>query len=283
MDLIINILHDIVKTMHYDPIKDRIGGIVKKSPFLRKIFYKGLGLMFLREWYVKRKIMELYGANHPKDILDAGCGFGQYSYFIAKKFSDSKILSVDVKKDYLADCEYFFEKCSLKNCDFEFADLTEIEYENRFDFALSVDVMEHIEEDLGVFKRFYKALKSGGRLLINTPSNMGGSDAASEDDESFIGEHVRVGYSKEDICSKLKEAGFEIDSFQYTYGSWGNKYWKLGIKYPMLMLNKSQLFFVILPFYYSIVIWWVWLFMWLDVNDKGKQAGTGVLVVGKKK
>jgi SAM-dependent methyltransferase len=161
--------------------------------------------------------------------------------------------------------------------------LTKIEYEDQFDFVLSVDVMEHIEDDLGVFKRFFGSLRSGGRVLINTPSNLGGSDAHSEEDESFIGEHVRLGYSKEDICSKLEQAGFEIESFEYTYGRWGKKYWSLGIKYPMLMLNKSQLFFVILPFYYLLTIWWVWLFMWLDVNEKNKSAGSGVLVVGKKK
>jgi len=268
--------------LHYDPIKDKIGGIVKKSPFLRKIFYKILGLIFLREWYVKRKIRQLYGKAHPDDILDAGCGFGQYSYFMAKKFPNMKMLAVDVKVDYLDDCKYFFEKCGITNTEFEFADLTKIEFENRFDFVLSVDVMEHIEDDIGVFRRFYRALKPGGRVMINTPSNIGGSDAESEEDDSFIGEHVRLGYSKEDICTKLEAAGFEIESFEYTYGKWGNLYWRLGIKYPMLMLNKSQLFFVLLPFYYSLTIWWTLLFMWLDVNEKDKPEGTGVLVVGRK-
>ena len=271
-----------ITTLHYDPIKDKIGGIVKSSPFLRKIFYKILGLMFLREWYVKRKIRELYGKNPPEDILDAGCGFGQYSYFMAKKFPKTNILSVDVKIDYLDDCKYFFNKCGIKNTAFEFADLTKINFEDKYDFVLSVDVMEHIEDDIGVFRRFHKSLKHGGRVLINTPSNIGGSDAESEEDDSFIGEHVRIGYSKEDICAKLEAGGFQIESFEYTYGKWGSRYWRLGIKYPMLMLNKSQLFFIILPFYYLITIWWTLLFMWLDVNEKNKPEGTGVLVVGRK-
>jgi len=268
--------------MKYDPIKDRFGSIAKKSPFFRKIFYKLLGLMFLREWYVKRKIKSLYQTNSLQNIFDAGCGFGQYSYFMAKKFPNTKIHAVDVKEDYLEDCRDFFAKVSLKNCEFQYADLTKIEYENSFDFVISVDVMEHIEDDIGVFKRFYKSLRPGGRVLINTPSNLGGSDAHSDEDESFIGEHVRLGYSKDDICTKLESAGFKIESFEYTYGKWGSRYWKLGIKYPMLMLNKSQLYLLLLPFYYYVVIWWVWLFMWLDVNEKDKLAGTGVLVVGKK-
>jgi hypothetical protein len=142
--------------------------------------------------------------------------------------------------------------------------------------------MEHIEDDIGVFKRFNKALKQGGRVMINTPSNLGGSDAHSDEDESFIGEHVRLGYSREEICSKLEQAGFKIESFNYTYGKWGKRYWRLGIKYPMLMLNKSQLLFIILPFYYLFTIWFILLFMRLDINDKNKNEGTGILVVAKK-
>lgn len=268
--------------MQYDPIKDKLGGIVRRSPFLRKVFYKSLGIMFLREWYVKRKIKALYSDKSPEDILDAGCGFGQYTYYMAKKFGSANILAVDVKQDYLDDCKYFFKQTGYDNCQFEFGDLSKIEFDNRFEFILSVDVMEHIEDDIGVFGRFYKALKPGGRVMINTPSSLGGSDAHHDDDESFIGEHVRLGYSKDDICRKLEKSGFTIETFDYTYGKWGKRYWKLGIKYPMQMLNKSQLFFVILPFYYLFTIWLTLLFMWLDVNDKNKPEGTGVLVVGKK-
>ncbi len=268
--------------MQYDPIKDKLGAFVKRNVFLRKIFYRMLGLMFLREWYVKRKIKELYGNSSPEKIFDAGSGFGQYSYFMSKKFRESEITSVDVKVDYIDDCKYFFSKRGLNNTEFSVADLTKIKYENEFDFVLSVDVMEHIEDDSGVFRNFYRALKKGGRVLINTPSNLGGSDVDEEHGESFIGEHVRDGYSKEDICSKLEQAGFKIESFEYTYGNWGNLYWRIGIKIPMMLLNKSQIFFLILPFYYLLTICWVLLFMWLDVNEKNKKEGTGVLVVGCK-
>jgi SAM-dependent methyltransferase len=217
-----------------------------------------------------------------QDILDAGSGFGQYSYFMAKLFPDTKIQSVDVKADQIEDCKYFFPKKGLTNCDFKVDDLTKLNDKEEYDFVLSVDVMEHIEDDIGVFKRFYASLRKNGRVLINTPSNLGGSDAHDEHDDSFIGEHVRLGYSKEDICGKLEQAGFTIESFEYTYGKWGSRYWRLGIKYPMLMLNKSKILFIILPFYYMVTIWWVLLFMWLDVNEKNKSAGTGVLVVGRK-
>jgi SAM-dependent methyltransferase len=268
--------------MHYDPIKNSIGKLVKRNTFLRKVFYKVLGIIFLREWYVKKRIREIRQNTKQEDILDAGSGFGQYTYFMSKNMKHANILGVDVKEDQIEDCKYFFQKIGKSKCNFQISDLTKIDFNNQFDFILSVDVMEHIEDDFGVFKRFFKALRKNGRVLINTPSNLGGSDARSDDDDSFIGEHVRTGYSKEDICSKLESAGFQIEYFEYTYGIWGNRYWRLGIKYPMLLLNKSQLFFLILPFYYLITFWWTLLFMLLDINEKDKKTGTGVLVVGKK-
>jgi SAM-dependent methyltransferase len=268
--------------MEYDPIKNTLGKFISRNIFFRFLFYKALGLIFLREWYVKRKIKELFRKEKPENILDAGTGFGQYTYFLSKRFPSSKIKSIDVKVEQIEDCKYFFNKKEIKNCEFEFGDLTKLTDENLYDLVLSVDVMEHIENDKGVFKRFYTSLQNGGRVIINTPSNFGGSDAHSDEDESFIGEHVRLGYSKEDICTKLEQAGFKIESFDYTYGYWGKLYWKLGIKYPMVLLNKSKLLFVVLPFYYLITIWWTLLFMWIDVNDKNKNSGTGVLVVGIK-
>lgn len=267
--------------MKYDPIKKVFGNAVENSPFLRKIFYALLDLMFLRSWHVRKKVRELYPQNSKMDIFDAGMGFGQYTYFMAKRFPGSDIFAVDVKDEQVRDCEKFFSECGYKNVKFEIADLTKIDFKDRFDFILSVDVMEHIFEDELVFKNFYNALKKGGKLLVNTPSDLGGSDAHEDDDESFIEEHARVGYSKKDITDKLKRAGFEIESFDYSYGRYGTISWRFGIKYPILMAGASKFFILLLPFYYLFTLWFVLILMWLDVHTENKE-GTGVLVVAKK-
>ncbi|MBP9191244.1 MAG: class I SAM-dependent methyltransferase [Ignavibacteria bacterium] len=268
--------------MKYDPIKKVFGNAVENSPFLRKIFYALLDLMFLRSWHVRKKVRELYPANTKMDIFDAGMGFGQYTYFMAKRFPDSKILAVDVKDEQVRDCKNFFSKCGYKNVKFEIADLITIDYNEKFDFILSVDVMEHIFEDEVVFKNFYNALRKGGKLLVNTPSDLGGSDAHEDDDESFIEEHARVGYSKKDITDKLKRAGFEIESFDYSYGKYGTISWRFGIKYPILIAGASKFFILLLPVYYLFTLWFVLILMWLDVHTDNKE-GTGVLVVAQKK
>jgi 2-polyprenyl-3-methyl-5-hydroxy-6-metoxy-1,4-benzoquinol methylase len=268
--------------LQYDPVKKVFGDIVSRNTFLRKIFYFLLDMMFLRSWHVRKSIRKLYPKGARLRILDAGMGFGQYTYFLAKRFPDAEILAVDVKEEQVDDCKYFFEKCGLKKVKFEIADLTKIDYDNEFDFILCVDVMEHIEDDRTVFKNFSRALKNGGKLLVNTPSNLGGSDAHSEDDASFIEEHARLGYSKEDITEKLNDAGMDVTEFVYTYGKYGTISWRWGIKYPILMAGASKLLILILPIYYLFTLWPVLFLMWLDVNTHNKE-GTGIVVVSEKK
>jgi len=267
--------------MKYDPIKKIFGNLVARNVFLRKIFYKILDILFLRAWHVRKEIKTLFGRNDNIKIFDAGMGYGQYSYFMSKYYSKSEIFAVDVKDEQVEDCKYFFSKCKLDGAAFEIADLTKIDYKDRFDFILSVDVMEHIVEDEIVFRNFSNALKKGGKLLVNTPSDLGGSDVHEDDDESFIEEHARVGYSKKDITEKLERAGLKVTDFKYSYGKYGTISWRLGIKYPILMVGKLKLLILFLPFYYLFTLWLTLILMWLDVSTENKE-GTGVIVIAEK-
>ncbi|MGE5457186.1 MAG: class I SAM-dependent methyltransferase, partial [Methanococcaceae archaeon] len=208
-------------------------------------------------------------------IYDAGTGFGQYSYYMARNLTPNKIFAVDVKNEWIDDCRNFFSDRKLNNVSFAVEDLTQIQHTDRFDLILSVDVMEHIVEDVKVFENFYRALKSGGCLMINTPSIFGGSDVHDEEEESFIGEHARIGYSYEDLKEKLEPIGFKILQSRYTYGIWGDRSWRLGIKYPMLLLNFSKLLFLLLPFYYLVTLPFTFLMMYLDFKGENK-VGAGI-------
>jgi SAM-dependent methyltransferase len=150
-----------------------------------------------------------------------------------------------------------------------------------YNIILSVDVMEHIEQDVLVFHNFYKSLKDNGILLISTPSDKGGSDVHDNRGESFIDEHVREGYSMKDITGKLSLAGFRNIEAGYTYGKPGNISWRLSMKYPIQMLNVSYLFFIILPFYYLIFLP---VSVFLNIFDLclTHKSGSGLLVTARK-
>jgi len=269
--------------MYYDPIKNIFANTIRKFPSLRILFYKILDLMFLRSWFVRRELKNIrrHFGELNINIYDAGSGFGQYTYFMSKKLAPCNIFSVDVKEDWIKDCRNFFQQREINNVSFAIEDLTSINHQNKFDLIVCVDVMEHIVEDQKVFRNFYSSLKEGGYLLINSPSIYGGSDVHQDEEESFIGEHARDGYSKEDLEVKLHPLGFATHKCRYTYGFWGDKAWRLGIKYPMLLLSISKVFLVILPLYYLVTFPFTLVMMNLDFTTDSK-TGSGINFIAKK-
>lgn len=264
--------------MQYDPIKRSLGNVFNKKPFLRKLFYKLLDILLLRTWHVKKEV-RAWSRSIGSDIkiLDAGSGFGQYVYYLSSKNRDWQITGIDVKEEQIEDCQSFFNSIGHSNVNFAVGDLTKYKTKQAVDMVLSVDVMEHILEDVKVFENFHASLKTGGMVLISTPSDQGGSDVHDHDHESFIDEHVRDGYNIDEIQQKLESAGFSKTEARYSYGSPGKISWKLSMKYPILMLNASKLFFILLPFYYVLVFPFFFVLNYLDVSQQHK-TGTGLIV-----
>lgn len=265
--------------MKYDPVKRSLGVFFNKTPFLRKIFYHLLNLLLLRSWHIRTAMRRLKASLPSKpDILDAGSGFGQYDYTMSLQFPESNITGLDIKEEQIEDCNAFFKK--IKRDDrvkFEYADLTQFSNPEAYDFALSVDVMEHIEDDVAVFRNIYTSLKSGGILLISTPSDQGGSDVHHDHEDSFIEEHVRDGYPIPEIEEKLRSVGFKDISSKYAYGTPGKISWRLSMKIPIKMVNVSKVFLVLLPFYYLITFPFSFILNIIDVHTSHK-SGTGLVV-----
>ncbi len=79
-------------------------------------------------------------------MLDAGAGFGQYTWRMSRMNRQWKIKAVDIDQVHINDNNVFFRKAGLSGrvtC--ETMDLTGLNESDSFDFILSVDVMEHIE------------------------------------------------------------------------------------------------------------------------------------------
>ena len=264
--------------VEYDPIKERLSGIVKNSVFLRKKMFAVLNLLFLRTWYVKRAVKRLHNEGKSGlNILDAGSGFGQYSYYLAKKFKNAKVTGVELKQDLVDDCLEFTANAKIKNLSFIRGDLLKFQTGEKFDLIISVDVLEHIEDDRTLMRRFSDLLKPGGVLLISTPSLL----RSHEHDGSFVGEHFREGYSREDIEEKLNEAGLKIKEFEYSYGLFGDISWRMGIRNTMQLMAKGAAGRAAGVLYLGVVLLPVLLFMVLDFSIKNRQ-GTGIVVTAVK-
>ncbi len=269
--------------MQYEPLKRSLGRFFNGPLFMRKTLYILLDFLLLRTWHVKKALRKI-ALQIPDNafVLDAGAGFGQYSWSMCRMNRGWKIDAVDINTKQIEDCTAFFKKTGLSDrVWFSEGDLTSFKSIERYDLILSVDVMEHIKDDELVFRNFYNALKNNGVLLISTPSDKGGSDVHSNNDKSFIDEHVRDGYSIKEITEKLSVAGFYNIRAFYTYGKPGNISWRLSMKYPIMMLNKSYLYFILLPFYYLI---FSPISIILNIFDLSltHKTGTGLLVTAVK-
>jgi SAM-dependent methyltransferase len=265
--------------MQYDPIKSILGRVFNRTPFLRRLFYRLLDLLLLRSWYIRRELKNLNKEGfNPSEIADAGSGFGQYVYYLSHLYPKANITGLDIKQEQIDDCNRFFSSIGRGDrVSFEYADLTGLREQEAWDLVLSVDVMEHIEEDRTVFQHIYRGLKQGGVLLISTPSDQGGSDVHHEHESSFIDEHVRDGYGIGEIEEKLREAGFSDIRIIYSYGGPGKISWKLSMKYPIMIANISKLFLLVLPLYYILVYPFCYLLNMADVRGR-HSTGTGLIV-----
>ena len=271
--------------MLYEPVKDRLIRLAKRSQLLRRFYYVMLNAVFLRSWYIRRTIREILSQHggEPVRVLDAGTGLGQFSYYIASRSSSVRVHAVDINQEYLDYARRFISKtrCAPR-VTFAIEDLTRLKTSGPYDVIISVDVMEHIEEDVEVFRHFARVLRTGGRVVINPPSDLGGSDVQGAGDESFIGEHVRDGYGREERSSKLESAGFAVEQVTYTYGKWGSLAWRLLIKVPMQLISVSPLLLVLVVPYF-LLVFPVGLFLNALDTRADNISGTGILVVARKR
>lgn len=265
--------------MQYDPIKKHLGNFFKHAPWLRILFYRMMDIHLLRTWHVKKHLRN-WKKNHGYSarILDAGSGFGQYSHYLSRLSRGYVIEGVELNAGQVNDCNRFFAQSGKAGrLKFSVADLTTYVQPVHFDLILSVDVMEHIENDTAVFRNFHHSLVPGGMLLVSTPSDKGGSDAREIHDHSFIDEHVRNGYAVEEMRSKLTAAGFHKIEISYSYGFPGKISWKLAMKLPFRLLGIHRAFFILLPLYFLLTYPFILILNYLDIIIN-HNTGTGLIV-----
>ena len=267
--------------MRYDPVKDRLGALFSRHPWLQLLFFACMHVLLLRAWHVRRALRRvLAGKQAPVRVLDAGTGFGQYAWFVARAYRNAEVMAVDIKTEYLARAHTLFAR-RAPNITTRYDDLTALAASGPYDCILAVDVLEHIEDDSGVMSHFARVLAPGGHVIISTPSDMGGSDVHTEGSDGFIGEHVRDGYNKARLEAQLSGAGLAVVESRFTYGPYGSLAWRLVMKIPLLALDRYWALVALLPLYYLFTMP-VALLLHLVDTRRINRHGMGLLVIAQK-
>ena len=164
-----------------------------------------------------RRILPIL-SGHPEKVLDAGCGRGVFSYQIAKMFPEAVVVGVDRDEAQLEINRTIADRARLTNLHFINMDVAKLAYDNEFDLVLSVDNLEHIENDLIAIQHLAKALKEGGSLIMHVPGRERRWFFLNFKDNFDVPGHYRPGYTLPDIRCKVESAGLKVSYAYYTYG-----------------------------------------------------------------
>jgi SAM-dependent methyltransferase len=151
-------------------------------------------------------------------ILDAGCGNGVFSFELAKRHPEAEVLGIDSEPDLVARANMIAERAGLVNCRVEKGDVTRLDFDAEFDLVVSIDNLEHVDDDVTAMRGLYRALRPGGRLVVHVPGYERRWLVLGRRVNFDVPGHVRPGYTLEQIVERLQRAGFVVDAQQYTYG-----------------------------------------------------------------
>lgn len=153
----------------------------------------------------------------PREILDIGCGVGTISLYLASK--GNRVYGVDISSNAIKSCRTSAKKLRLENkAHFKVMNFPKKIPNEKFDFILLLEVIEHLKNDDLALGKIYLLLRKGGIAIISTPSKnapLYKLGLADEFDQR-VG-HLRR-YTLEELVDKCKSVGFKILETKKTEG-----------------------------------------------------------------
>lgn len=152
------------------------------------------------------------GANARPEILDVGCGTGANLEMLSE-FGDAS--GVDVSAEAVAFCH----ARGLENVKQAVAEALPFD-DGSFELVTSLDVVEHLDDDVAGLKEMRRVLRPGGRVLLAVPAFM--FLWGVQDDVS----NHRRRYTLPQLRKAVLESGFEIERASY---------WNISFFFPTLL------------------------------------------------
>jgi trans-aconitate 2-methyltransferase len=156
------------------------------------------------------------------NCVDIGCGPGNSTELIARRYPTARVLGLDNSRDMLAKA-----RARLPDRDFEQTDISIWRTEERFDLIFANAVLQWLPDHPGLLARLVSFLKDGGCLAVQVPNNLHERShrlmiqVAREGpwaEKLSVAARARetIG-SFEDYYTWLQKAGCSVDIWQTTY------------------------------------------------------------------
>ncbi len=186
-------------------------------------------------------IADLLQIKSGDKILDAGCGLGNSSIFLAKKY-DVDVVGISIVPEHIQEANKNAK--DLKNTRFLCADYTSTGFPDQsFDIVWALESVCHAGDKSAFLKESYRVLKSGGKLVVCDGFLSKPKEEFSGKDQKIISDfekgfgHLKM-VSLTEFRKDAENAGFRFIKFEdYTKETMPNfKLLRYGCKmaYPFI-------------------------------------------------
>jgi SAM-dependent methyltransferase len=149
------------------------------------------------------RIHRLLAGLHPGFLLEIGCGAGTLLHELGRQGFTCEAMETSTAALEVA--KYVNSgKATIYG-------LPQPDWVGKFDYILSFEVLEHIEDDHNALALWYSWLKPGGTMILSVPAHMNKWTAS----DVWAGHYRR--YEMQQLADLITATGFTIESIE-TYG-----------------------------------------------------------------
>lgn len=204
-------------------------------------------------------------------VIDSGAGEGYALFWLARRWPQGRFEGMDLDAARISADERIARAAGLANLHFRVGPADDLSPEPGYDVIISVDVLEHIVDDVAILRQMAKALRPGGRLVLHLPlRHQLQRRILPTFRNHLINDHVRDEYTLEEITAKLTATGFVVLSTHAGFGPWG----ELAFELNNLFWQHRRLRYLaaVLTLPVALVLGYV------DVRQRRKRGNSLVLV-----
>lgn len=133
------------------------------------------------------------------DVIDIGCGRGEFVEYLLKYKKQCRVLGIDFSKTAIEDAKKRIHNARFADIDvYKLADYSSLL--KKHDYAVCFEVIEHLDRPDILINNIYEILKPNGYLILSTPY----------DNMVFGGDEHVFSFSFKDMCNFFENNKWNI-------------------------------------------------------------------------
>jgi trans-aconitate 2-methyltransferase len=172
-----------------------------------------------------RELIRKLNLKGNETVLDLGSGDGKVTAEIAAHLPKGFVVGIDSSEDMIRLSQRLFSANTFSNLRFQYADASNLPFENEFDIVFSNATLHWILDHQPVLHGIFASLKQGGRVLLQ----MGGRGNAGDVMDALK------------IMTEREEWRKFFDGFSFSYGFYEPEEYRLWLREAGLEVQRIEL------------------------------------------